>query len=426
MGRDPRRAMIHCSHTAELAARFGRKIRNIMLSPEYGEIFGEVVSGDSRAAERFDTVKGGEYFAAGVGGSITGRRAGIGLIDDPVKSRKEADSPTYRESTWRWYLDDFRTRLFEWAAIVIIQTRWHEDDLSGRILPADYDFRSGWVTARDGEDWFVLNFPAICERLDDGTGRQIGEALWPEAYSLKYLLQQKQSLGSRSFDSLYQQRPRPGEGGVFKEAWCSDRYESIPFEAGVVVHSWDTASKTDQINDPTAGAFFRMGRGANRHYLAEIYRDRMDYPTLKRRVIAFAERDRPAAVLIEDKGSGTSLIQDLRASTTVPVIPIEVEGDKLFRANEVSAMVEAGLLALPKRAPWLVDFEGEFFGFPIATNDDQVDAVTQYFKWARHFTGRIESAGTGARATVSSGVQSVRVNHDRGYGSVSRSTDVEG
>lgn len=426
IGRKPDRNVIHASHTIDLAERFGRKIRNTLASPDCEDVFGSLIADDSRAAARWETKRGGEYYATGIGGAITGRRAGLGLIDDPVKSRQQADSPTYRQTAWNWYTDDFRTRLYEWAAILLIQTRWHEDDLAGRILPADYDFRSGWVTARDGEEWYVLNFPAICERADDLSGRAVGEALWPGWYSLEYLEQQRRSLGSRSFDALYQQRPRPGEGGVFKESWLRDRYREIPAGADVFIHSWDTAQKPEQINDPTVGTFWRMGRGVNRHYLAGIFRDRIDYPTLRRMVVSAAERDRPAAVLIEDKSSGASLIQDLRASTTIPVIPIEPIGDKTFRATEVSAMVEAGLMALPESAPWLVDFESEFFGFPLSTNDDQVDSVSQYLKWVRGFTGRIESAGAGARTLPASGLQSVRVNDDEGFGSVSRLSDGEG
>jgi predicted phage terminase large subunit-like protein len=420
VGKYPRKSIIHCSHTLELAERFGRKIRNTLMLPEVEELFGRTVANDNRAAGRWETTKGGEYYAAGVGGSITGRRADLGLIDDPVKSRKEADSPTYRESTWQWYLQDFRTRLKPGAAIVIIQTRWHEDDLSGRILPKDYDYRSGWVTARDGERWFVLNFPAICEREDDGTGRKIGDALWPDWYTLAMLEQERVTQGSRGFDALYQQRPRPGEGGIFKEAWCkSNRWGEWPVDANVIVHSWDTAQKENELlNDPSALTVWGRGRNLPGYYLREAYAEHLDYPTLKRKVINFAERDRPSAILIEDKSSGTSLIQDLRAETSLPVIPIEPEGDKIFRANEVSAMAEAGLVRLPLKAPWLIDFEGEFFGFPLSTFKDQVDSVTQFLRWVRNSSGAIQSAGAGMHRVFAA--QAEEGQSSRGYGSVGR------
>lgn len=428
MARHKRRNLIHCSHTMDLAERFGRKIRNTLLSPESIDLFGQVITDDSRAAGRWETLSGGEYYAAGVGGAIAGRRSHLGLIDDPVKSRKEADSPTYRETTWQWYLGDFRTRMLPSAGIGIIQTRWHEDDLSGRILPKNYDHRSGWVTARDGEKWMVLNFPAICEREDDGTGRAIGQALWPDFFTLEILEQEKITQGSRNWDALYQQRPRPGEGGIFKEAWCRhNRYGVLPDMARTIVHSWDTAQKPEQINDPSALTAWGYGRGLPGYYLREAYAERMDYPTLKRKVLNFAERDRPAAILIEDKSSGQSLIQDLRNDTSLPVIAIEPIGDKTFRANEVSAMVEAGLLHLPEIAPWLVDYEGELFGFPLSTHDDQVDSTTQFLQWVRASTLRLESAGAGLHRTIADQMTSIDPEQRGGYGSVGRqSGDMSG
>lgn len=421
MGKYPRKNLIHCSHTMDLAERFGRKIRNTLQLEEARAVFGQVIADDNRAAGRWETLQGGEYYAAGVNGAIAGRRSNLGMIDDPVKSRKEADSPTYRESTWQWYLGDFRTRLLPNAAIGIIQTRWHENDLSGRILPDDYDGRSGWVTARDGEKWYVLNFPAICERTDDGTGRQIGEALWPDFYSIGILEQEKISQGSRNWDALYQQRPRPGEGGIFKEAWCANnRWGAIPVEARTCVHSWDTAQKPDEINDPSALTVWQYGRPLPGYWLREAKAERMDYPTLRRRVISYAERDRPAAILIEDKSSGQSLIQDLRNATSLPIIPIEPIGNKIFRANETSAMVEAGLLRLPATAPWLVDYEGELFGFPLSTNDDQVDSTTQFLQWVREREGVIASAGAGQLRSIADQLTTLNPEQDQGYGSVGR------
>jgi predicted phage terminase large subunit-like protein len=434
MGRNKRKTIIHATYGTDFAERFGRKIRNIMRSQEYERVFGATLSADSRAAGEWETIQGGEYKAAGVGAGITGRRADIGLIDDPVKSRKEADSPTYRQNTWDWYLADFRTRLKPGGSIIIIQTRWHEDDLSGRILPKGYDSRSGWVTARDGEPWYVLNFPAICESESDGTGRSIGEALWPGYITMPMLEQLKRTQGTRNWDSLYQQRPRPSDGGIFKEAWTRNRYGVIPQAASVCVHSWDTAQKPDQLNDPSVMTAWRMGRGVPGYYLGDVYRDRVDYPTLKRKVVAYAERDRPAAILIEDKSSGQSLIQDLRSTTTLPIIAIEPVGDKTFRANEVSAMVEAGLVFLPEpgimapdggsaRYPWLIDFEGELFGFPLVTHDDQVDSMTQFLKWVRNWSGRIESHGAGL---IRSSADATTQDDGIGFGSASRGGDLSG
>lgn len=425
-GRKPKRSIIHAGHTFDLVERFGRKIRNTIASDEFIRVFGVILSDDSRAAGAWTTLADGEYKAAGVGGGITGRRGDIGLIDDPVKGRKEADSPTYRETQWQWYLSDFRTRLKPGSAIVLIQTRWHEDDLAGRILPKDYDFRTGWVTARDGEQWYVLNFPAICERLDDGTGRQIGEALWPDYYTLPMLLQEKKAQGSRNWDALYQQRPRPGEGGIFKEVWFQPRYERIPVEANVCVHSWDTAQKENELNDPSALTAWKLGRGAPGYFLKESYAEKLIYPKLRKQVLAFAERDRPAAILIEDKSSGTSLIQDLRNSTSLPIIAIEPEGDKVFRASEVSATTEAGLMHLPLAAPWLVDYEGELFGFPLTTYKDQVDSTSQFLKWVKGWSFSLVSHSTGPRASVTAHKQKDDRDDDGYDVDLSRETSTEG
>ena len=425
IGRNKKKTIIHASYGSDFAERFGRKIRNIVRSDEYERVFGVTLSADSRAAGEWETVEGGEYKAAGVGAGITGRRADLGLIDDPVKSRKEADSPTYRQNAWDWYLADFRTRLKPGGAIIIIQTRWHEDDLSGRILPKDYDGRSGLVRARDGEEWFVLNFPAICEREDDLTGRKVGEALWPGYIDIAMLQQLKATQGSRNWDSLYQQRPRPGEGGIFKEAWLRERWHELPAAADLVVHSWDTAQKPGELNDPSVCTIWNMGRGVPGYHLRDVFRKQIDYPTLKRQVLNFAERDKPAAILIEDKSSGQSLIQELRQSTTLPIIAIEPLGDKTFRANEVSAMVEAGLMRLPYAAPWLIDFEGEFFGFPLSTNDDQVDSVTQFLKWARSWSGQIQSVGAGMTRALAGQIDTDG-GYGGGFGSVSRGVDTTG
>lgn len=396
MGKRPDARLILASYGSDLARRHGRRARQIVKSPSYGALFGAGISASTSAADEWAITNGSEYLAGGILSGITGNRAHGLTIDDPVRGREQADSPTIRDKTWEAYNDDLLTRLIPGGWVVLVQTRWHEDDLAGRLLPKGYQSESGLIRCTDGLDWEVLNIPAECERPDDPLGRRIGDYLWPEWFDETHWRPFKRQ--SRTWAALFQQRPRPDEGGIFKEAWCRQtRYRMLPEQATWVVHSWDTAQKPEQINDPTVGAVFRTGPAARQFYLQEIYRERIDYPTLRRKVISFADRDKPQAILIEDKSSGQSLIQDLRNSTSLPIIPIEPEGNKIFRANEVSAMVEAGLLWLPESAPWLVDFEGEFFGFPLTAHDDQVDAVTQYLKFARTWTGRIESASVGTR-----------------------------
>lgn len=423
MGKRPGLRIILASHGAELARRHGRRARQIARSPKFRPLFNTELSSSTSAADEWALTNGSEYLAFGVLAGLAGSRANGLFIDDPLRGREQADSPTIRNKLWQAYTDDLTTRLIPGGFIVIIMTRWHEDDLSGRLLPKHYARESGLIRCNDGMDWEVLNLPAQCERDDDPLGRKPGEMLWPEWFDAAHWAPHRQN--SRTWAALFQQRPRPDEGGIFKEAWCRQRYGAIPRQAEHIVHSWDTAQKPEEINDYSVNTVWRTGDGVPGHYLQEVHRERMDYPSLKQRVIHFAERDRPSAILVEDKSSGQSLIQELRRYTSLPVIGIEPKGDKVFRAVDVSAMVEAGLLLLPKAADWLIDFEVEFFGFPLSTHKDQVDSVTQYLKWARHWTGRIESAGSGLKREHATESDLQRESFD-GYGSVGRGETMEG
>lgn len=225
MGRNGRKNIIAASFSGDLAKRFGRKVRNIVDGPEYQEIFNSGLAKDSAARGEWETSEGGEYFAAGVDGAINGRRGDGALIDDPVKGRRAADSELERRVTWDWYSADIRPRLKPGAFIVIIMTRWHEDDLAGRILPKDWDGETGPITAADGEEWYVLCLPAEA-RENDPVGRKVGEILWPE-YLGPVLEQHKRSQDARGWNSLYQQTPTPDEGTYFKREWFNF-YDDLP------------------------------------------------------------------------------------------------------------------------------------------------------------------------------------------------------
>jgi len=424
MGRQPDMRVILASYGSDLARRLGRRARQVVRSPGFAALFGCPLSTSTNAADEWALTNGSEYLAAGILSGITGNRAHGLFIDDPIKGREQADSKTIRDKTWAAYNDDLTTRLIPGGFICLVQTRWHEDDLAGRLLPANYSGESGVIRCNDGRDWEVINLPAQSEREDDPLGRPIGEMLWREWFEEEHWAPFRKQ--SRTWAALFQQRPRPDEGVIFKDAWCGVRYNVIPDGARVSVHSWDTAQKEKQINDPSVGAMFQFGRGNPGYFLREVYRERVDYPTLRRKVIAYAERDRPVAILIEDKSSGQSLIQELRSTTSLPVIAIEPKGDKVFRAMEVSPMVEAGLLHLPAVADWLVDFEGEFFGFPLATHDDQVDSVTQFLRWARSFSTKLDFAGAGMPRVTAELLQAVRETDSGGWGSVGRGSDTAG
>jgi len=231
LGRAPNLGIITASYGSELATRFGGKVRNMVRTREYQRVFpGVELAEDEKAKGEFATSTGGYYFATGVGGGVTGRRADLAVIDDPIRGRADADSETTRNSTWNWYNDDLRTRLKPNASILLIQTRWHMDDLAGRILPEDWDGESGLITARDGEPWEVICLPAEA-RANDPLGRKPGDWLWTEWFSPAHWEQVKQStllFDVRSWSSLYQQLPADELGTYFQRAWFEDRYDVRP------------------------------------------------------------------------------------------------------------------------------------------------------------------------------------------------------
>ncbi len=212
----PTRRIIAGSYDTGLSTLFGRKVRNMVNGPDYHRIFPISVAGDTRAKGEWDVDTGGGYYATGVGSAVTGRRGHLGILDDLIKGRKDADSQTVRDSTWEWYKSDFRTRLIpNQNAIVFISTRWHEDDPAGRILPEDWDGESGLIKARDGEIWDVLCIPAQAG-VNDALGRKEGDWLWTEWFSEAFWKQERISQGPRNWSALYQQKPSPDEGVFFK------------------------------------------------------------------------------------------------------------------------------------------------------------------------------------------------------------------
>ena len=215
-GHRPRHSVVFATHTGDFATRWGRRVRNLFTAPDWP--FDATLAADSKAAHQWETAAGGEYFAVGVGGAVTGRRADLAIVDDPLKGREEADSALARDRLWEWYRADLHSRLKPGAAIVLIQTRWHELDLAGRILPDDYAGESGTIEGADGETWEVVALPALAE-AGDPLGRGPGEALWPAAFPAATLAAERTVQGERNWAALYQQRPSPAEGGFMRRDW---------------------------------------------------------------------------------------------------------------------------------------------------------------------------------------------------------------
>ena len=359
LGRNPQRQIIGCSYAEDLAYTFSYAVRETIESDKYQKLW--PLKLDKSGAVRWQLEgkdnKRDSYIAAGVGGGITGEGADILIIDDPVKNSEEAESQVYRDKVYKWYQTTARTRLQPGAAVILIMTRWQRDDLAGKLL-AD--------AKRDSEAdrWEVLHFKAI-------NGQN--EALWPDKYPVSELEQTRASIGSRAFTALYQGEPSIAEGNIFKREWWKYYKERPTFRR--IIHSWDTAFKVKAENDYSVCTVW--GETQNGFYLLDMCRQRVEYPELKRTAISLHNRDHAQAVYIEDKASGQSLIQDLKRDTTLPLIPVKVDSDKITRAYAVTPLIEAGRVYLPEQAPWLHDFIEEMSGFPTAEHDDVVDSATQ-------------------------------------------------
>jgi predicted phage terminase large subunit-like protein len=365
----PDQRVIQAGYGNSFAATWGRHTRNAIDTAHSLGISPVRVDPSKSSADEWEILgHDGGMYCVGIGGGVAGRGADLLTIDDPVKSRAEADSLTYREKTWEWYTDDLYTRLHPGARILLVATRWHHDDLPGRILARD----------EGREAWTVINFPAIAEE-DDALGREPGEALWPQRYDLAALNDAQATLGSYGFAALYQQRPAPREGGLFKRQWF-EIVEAAP-SAGEKARGWDLAG-TEGGGDWTVGV---RGIKNGRYYIDDVRRDQLSPAGVRALVRATAQQDgRDVRIsLPQDPGQagkdqGLEYIK-LLAGYVVRTSP--ETGPKHLRAEAFAAQCEAGNVALV-RGPWNEAFIDEFCNFnPDVTDqvDDQVDATSRWF-----------------------------------------------
>ena len=310
----------------------------------------------------------GSYRSAGVGGGITGMGGDILIVDDPFKDRAEADSPTIRRKVWEWYTSTLYTRLAPGGGILVINTRWHMDDLSGRLLEAA---RTG-----EGDQWRVVNFPAIAE--EDEPHRRRGEALHPERYPLEQLAAIRTAIGTRDWEALYQQHPTPDGGNIFKTEWLSFWLpKDLPETFDQMVISWDMTFKDGDDTDYVVGQVWGS-KGANRYLLDQV-RARMGFTATLAAFRALADKwPQASRKLVEDKANGPAVIDSLRHHVS-GIIPVEPDGSKTARAHAVTALFEAGNVHIPhpQACSWASDYVAELTQFPGAAHDDQVDATTQ-------------------------------------------------
>ena len=368
LGRNPRNFVIQATYAQELADDFGRKVRNQLKSDDFMRVFeGVGLRDDSSSAKRFHTVHGGTYSAVGAGGAITGRGAHLLVIDDPIKGREEAESGLQRRNLIEWYKSVAYTRLQPGGAIILIQTRWHEEDLAG------------WILENSDENWKILDLPAINAN---------GDALWPEAYSVEKLKKIRATVGDRVWESLYQQRPSAEQGAILKRDW----WQKLNYEPryDFIIQSYDTAFSTKESADFSArttwGVFSRLNEDSGMVEacvgLIEAWRDRVEYPDLRRIAQDSYWEYKPNLVLIEKRASGQSLLQDLRRAG-IPVHEYKPDKDKVSRAHAIAPMLQSGLVYVPSEELWVDDIIGECASFPYGKHDDYVDTCTQAWQLIR-------------------------------------------
>lgn len=361
LGRNPAHQVMFTTYGQDLADGFGRKVRNAVAEPRHMRSFPEsVLADDSQSARRFNTTAGGVYYAVGAGGAVTGRGADLLLIDDPLKSREEADSKLIRDKLWDWYASTAYTRLMPGGKVVLVQTRWHEDDLAGRVLMGS-------------EEWEVINLPALAEP-GDVLGREIGRALWPSQYPAEALQNIRNTIGEREFVALYQQRPSPLEGALFRRDWIN-RAKS-PRSGTRVAMGVDLALSTKTSADYTA--IVVMARDEfGKLYILDAVRERVDFPGALRLIRLMADKWDPKQIAIEQVAYQAVVVQELLRNTSLPIRGVTPDRDKVTRAQPLALRYEQGLVFHEELPSW---FEDEMLSFPQGAHDDGVDAMVYAYQ----------------------------------------------
>lgn len=379
--RNPDKRVITAAYSDGLATKFGRLNRNKFN--EFSHELFDLQLSESNAAMKDWGVEGrrGGMIATGIGGSITGQGADLMIIDDPIKNMKEASSAKIRDNIWDEWEATLSTRLHDGASLIVIMTRWHEDDLIGRLL------------ARSPRNWIRLRLPAIAEDEDDLLGRAIGEPLCRElGFDEQWAEAKKSEVGSRTWASLYQQRPAPAGGSIFKRSWIkyyvrtaeqkrewglSDEVEVLPIHFDKLAQSWDCTFKDSSTSDFVAGGVW--ARKQARYYLLDVDHRRMGFADTMKAIRAMSDKwPNARSKYVEDKANGTAIIEMLEDEIS-GIIPVNPDGGKEARANAVSPLFEAGNVYLPhpNLHAWSEDVVEELVSFPNAAHDDLVDMTTQ-------------------------------------------------
>ena len=365
IGKYPKMKIMQVSHNTELAVRFGSKVRNIIDSPDYKQIFGDVkLREDSKAKGRWETNHGGEYYAAGVGASITGRGADLLIIDDP-HTEQDSMSDSAMERAYEWYTSGPRQRLQPGGSILVVMTRWAEDDLTGRLLKAQ--------TEPKADSWKQVSFPAILPS---------GNPVWPEYWELEELEKIKASVPIRNWSAQYMQEPTSDEGAILKrEWWRAWKGDSIP-NLTHVIQSYDTAFSKKETADYSAittwGVFYPEEGGPAHMILLDAMKGKFDFPELKVVALDAYKYWEPETIVIEQKASGEPLTQEFRRMG-IPVVPFTPSkgNDKHTRVNACAPLFESGQMWYPHGEKFAEDVIDECAAFPHGQYDDYVDSTTQ-------------------------------------------------
>jgi predicted phage terminase large subunit-like protein len=380
LGHDPAAQIICASYGQDLADKHARDCRTLISSSFYRSVFpGTRLSSDKRSVNEFETTRHGFRMSTSVGGVLTGRGAEMIVLDDPQKP-DSAMSATERKSVNDWYDNSLLSRLNskEEGSIIIVMQRLHQDDLVGHVL--------------EQGDWEVLSFPAIADQdesfeIESIFGRRLfhrreGEALHPERESLETLKNIRATIGEYNFSSQYQQCPIPVGGAMVKTDWLRFYEPGSEPEFSHVIQSWDTANKAGELNDYSVCTTWGV-ENRRKYYLLDVFRGRLDFPGLKKAAAEQQRKHDPTTVLVEDRASGTQLIQELKAEGIYIVKPyLPPPGtDKVMRLHAQTALFESGNVLFPKSASWLPEYLRELAAFPGGKFDDQVDSTTQALEY---------------------------------------------
>lgn len=384
MAKKPRRNVILASYASDIAKKQGRRARQLIQSRSFLNLMGESLKDDQKAADEWALSNGSEYMAGGLLSGLTGNRAALGILDDPIRGREAAESETIRNKTWDAYLDDFCSRLIPGAPQVMILTRWHEQDPAGRILPEGWDGESGWFDGRDGRKWYVICLPALADRVDDPLGRKIGETLWPEWFSNSHWEPFRRN--ARTWASLYQQKPTAQEGTFFKREWFR-RYRkgSEPKQLHKYISS-DHAPAGKENSDFTCVRVWGVDPAGDL-YMLDGFRHQETLDKSADRIVGNKEegitgliqRYKPFAWFPEDDNnwkSAAGFITRMMRKEGVfcRVEPISPHGsDKEVKAQPFQAMASQGVVWIPE-GPEGDEVIEQYIKFPAGANDDEVDA----------------------------------------------------